>query len=136
MRDKEVNKWLRAAAQRLAAARILFHDDRYLDCMYLAGYAPECALKALILSRVHRHTREKFIQDHFRGAYTHNYEYLKGILKKNWTIGIPPEISRMFQQIATWSTDLRYEVKLRERREAQEFLKSAETILNWVERSL
>jgi HEPN domain-containing protein len=135
MRDKEVNKWLRAAAQRLTSAKILFENSMYLDCMYIAGYASECSFKAMILSRIPSQRRNSYIRKHFRGAVTHDYEYLKHLLKQ-LNVNIPPTVSRTLRTIASWSTDLRYEVGRKKPQEAQEFLSSVKTILNWAERSL
>jgi hypothetical protein len=50
-RKKDIRVFERAAIQRLTAAEFLFQNDFSLDAIYLAGYAGECALKALILRR-------------------------------------------------------------------------------------
>lgn len=42
--------FLRAAAQRLEAAKVLYRETFNLDAQYIGGYAVECALKALILN--------------------------------------------------------------------------------------
>jgi hypothetical protein len=46
-----IGKFLRAAKQRHAVARFLVDDAFCLDAIYLAGYAVECASRALLLQR-------------------------------------------------------------------------------------
>jgi hypothetical protein len=60
----------------LTSASVLWSNQLYLDSMYLAGYTFECALKALILSRVPIRQRPEFLREYFHGAVAHNYEYL------------------------------------------------------------
>jgi HEPN domain-containing protein len=135
MRDKQVNKLLRAADQRLTAAGVLFQNDMFLESMYLAGYVPECGLKAVILSRVPVKDRIKYQRRHFRGASAHRYEYLKRLLRE-LGVGILLPVARSLRIIESWSTDLRYEVGRKSPEEAGEFLSAARVVRDWVRRSL
>lgn len=135
MRDKDVNKFLRAAEQRLVSAEILFNHEMYLDCMYVAGYSPDCALKALILSRMPIGKRREYARKNFHGATAHNYEYLKNLLRQ-LHVNTSSMISAALRKIASWSTDLRYEVGRRKPREASDFLRAARTVVAWCERSI
>ncbi len=135
MQDKEVNRFRRAAGQRLTSAEILYKSRMYLDCMYIAGYSTECVLKALILARVPPSKRTRFVREHFRGAVAHDFEYLKGLLR-NLGVALPTREARMLRAIASWTTDLRYEVGLRKASEAQSFLDAVRTIRDWAERTL
>jgi hypothetical protein len=135
MLDKDVTNYLRAAEQRLTSAEVLYKNDLYLDCIYIGGYVVECALKALILARIPKNNRLSYELDYFRGSVAHDYEYLKGLLNKQGIVK-PREVIKPFQKIATWSTDLRYEVGRGNPKEADAFLISVKVILDWVKRSI
>jgi HEPN domain-containing protein len=47
---KEPQRFFRAAQQWLAEAQFLLQNDYTTAAVYLAGYAVECMLKALILA--------------------------------------------------------------------------------------
>ncbi len=134
-RDKDVNKWLQAAKQRLTTAEFLAENRMYLDSMYLAGYCPECVLKAVIISRVSKHKRERYVKEHFRSARGHDYEHLKELLLKDFKVRLPDEIAALLHQTA-WTTDLRYAVGRKDAREAETFLDTCHQILKWGERSV
>jgi HEPN domain-containing protein len=135
MRDKEVRRFLRAARQRLTSASILFEHDMFLDCMYLAGYAVECALKSMILANVPLRSRRRYEATYFRGAVAHDFEYLNALLRKRRVV-VPVATAHELRRITAWSTDLRYEVGQRPSREAQRYVNSARQILAWAERSV
>lgn len=132
MQDSQIRKLLKAGKQRFLSAEILFRNDRFLDAMYLAGYAPECALKALLLTNVPVGQRKSFVADRFRSAKAHDFEYLKALLKDRG-INIPVPVAEELVQIGTWSTDLRYETGLGSIREAESFLRAAKTVVEWAE---
>jgi HEPN domain-containing protein len=135
MKDKEVNQFLRAAEQRFSSATILLHNSMWFDAAYLSGYVPECALKALILSKVRPQSRQDFKSEHFRGNRAHNYDYLKGLIK-NLGIVLPIDVAMAIKRIASWSTDMRYEAGRGNAEESELFLKSAKIVLDWVKRSV
>lgn len=99
--------------------------------MYLAGYAVECALKALILERTAPADRYQVLQDITSGRKMHDLEALRGRLRRlNRTI--PLEINRRLRR-STWSTALRYESGRGDTGETVAFLKTARAIIDWVD---
>ena len=129
MDDRDVSKLLRAAGQRLTSAQILYDNSAYLDSTYIAGYSVECSLKAVIIGRTPATRRQEF-----KGKIAHNYEYLKDLLKKK-NVNTSP-ISIALRRIATWSTDLRYDVGRGDAGTAEQFLAAAREIYNWAQRNL
>ncbi len=129
----EVQKFKRAAGQRLTAAGLLLGRAN-LDAMYLAGYVVECALKALLLARTPQGQRDQIRQTFFRGAHGHDLEAIKEALRKRGC-PMPREEAIVFRDIA-WSPALRYEAGHRPDEEAEAALARAGAILKWVERSL
>jgi hypothetical protein len=109
--SKAVRKFRRAAEQRWLTARWLFDQSTFhLDAMYLGGYAVECSLKALILKRTPASGFEAVYVEITAGKKAHDFEFLKALLRrKPISIAIPKAVMESFQQVATWSTDLRYE---------------------------
>lgn len=129
MADKDVEKLLRVAVQRLTSAQVLYDNSLYLDCTYLAGYSVECSLKALVLGRTPARQRHKF-----RGKKAHDYEHLRALLKKR-NVDTSP-ISSALRKVASWSTDLRYETGRGNAQTAEEFLAAAKEIYAWARRSI
>ena len=92
MSNKEILKWYvhgvapcsrkqecfnQSARQRLEDGQFLFEGRRNTGAVgYLAGYAVECMLKAMILSALPARKR-KMMLDSFRGQQAHDYEWLK-----------------------------------------------------------
>ncbi len=125
----------RAAWQRLEAAEFLIGSEAYaLDAVYLAGYAVECAIKAIIINRTPKKQRPALAES-FRGSIAHNFEYLKALLSKR-KCRIPPDVIEGMRPIMWWSTDLRYQVGKVDYNEATAALKAAKCVLEWMERSL
>lgn len=140
--EKQMRLFHRAADQRLTTAEFLLEHEFYLDAVYLAGYAVECAMKALALRWTPRNEWERVLgQVTEAGAKGHNFEYLKNILKerrrgKNRTdreiLGV---LTVHLRKVAAWSTDLRYEVGTLKPREAEEFFAAAKAIRDACARS-
>lgn len=100
--------YLTVARQWLDVAEFLIDSGYTRDGMYLAGYAIECSLKALILhltAEAHRETMFKRIS---RGEQMHYQETLGGILKGEYGIGYPLDLAKRFRRLK-WRTSLRYE---------------------------
>jgi HEPN domain-containing protein len=137
-REKAVRKFRRAAEQRwLTAHWILSESEYYLDAVYLAGYAVECSLKALIFRRTSNRAFEKMYEEVTSGKKAHDFEFLKGLLKRPAiNLVFPKEVMEPFRRVASWSTDLRYESGILEYDEANEFLDAVTVIRTWVERLL
>lgn len=88
MPEDIISKWLGIARQKLASAAILLDEGQRLDSMYIAGYAPECAIKALILSLLPDMAHESFINAYFKRAEGHKLETLRqsyrGLFRSNY----------------------------------------------------
>lgn len=131
MNDPSIEQFLRAAQQRLTAARVLFDNGLYLDAMYLAGYVPECSLKALLLSFVPARERRSFLRRQFRGAVAHSVEHLLAQLRRRKVSVSEPAIIAI-RKTRAWTSELRYASGLMDRKEAWDFIVSTELILKWV----
>lgn len=124
----------RAATQRLATAEFLFQHGYNLDAYYLAGYAIECTLKAMILDKTSELERSSQLERITGGKKMHSSEILLGILKD---LGkpIPPKLASQLRR-GNWSTDLRYESGRIPTSETRGFLKTAQATYNWVKGEL
>jgi len=125
-----------AAAQRLMAAKTLFHQTLTLDAQYLGGYVVECSLKALILDKTPDTEKDDTLKKIIKGAKMHDPEKLLELL---WERGVKPPVDlrkRMARFVGTWATDLRYETGRRDTGETRAFLNTAEAVYDWVEASL
>lgn len=108
---------------------------RTTGAIYLGGYAVECVLKSLILLAVPVGEREETF-DRFRGAHAHNLESLKAQYQSASGTTFPRLVSKSFVRVYSWSTDLRYETKAVQFREAELFLTAAVDIIRWAEERL
>jgi len=127
-------EFLKAAKQRLITATFLL-DNRYnLDAMYLAGYAVECSLKALILEKTAHADRSEMLRSISSGRQMHDPEIL-GELLKNLNNPIPLHLVKRFRRFG-WSTDLRYQTGRTSSSETRGFLKAAKDTNKWVEGQL
>ena len=116
--------FLRAGRERLDDARVLSDQGRYAGAVYLAGYAAECGLKALLLSAVPT-AREREVIDSFRGAAAHNLYALRARYANERGPDFPPEAARAFGEVADWAVRLRYDPRRAAAREAERFVASA-----------
>ncbi len=128
----------RAANQRRDTAAYLLNSgfsDKYLDAVYLAGYAAECALKSLILRRTPKTRRPGVLAELTTGARAHDFTVLSRLLT---TKGCSPprEIREHLVSIGReWRTDLRYVGSSIRLSEGEEFLRRVDAVCNWVQRS-
>ncbi len=127
-------RYRRAAEDRLKAARLLLQHNFCLDAMYLAGYVAECALKALILRRTTSKDVKRVFSDISRGARAHNLEQLKSRVRARGQI-MPDEVAEGFTRLASWSTDLRYQVREVESTDAKRVVLAATAVYDWVKRN-
>ena len=120
--------FLRAAQQRFTAAGVLFSNGFNLEAVYLAGYAIECSLKAVIL-RCTSQSEHDTIVARFKKRGGHDFEALKQLLS-NHKINIPSPLNEKLRRDA-WSTDLRYRVGTLPAEDAEAFMAAAEAALQW-----
>jgi hypothetical protein len=97
----------RCARERLEEAKVLLQHRYPTGAVYLAGYAVECGLKALILNRVPRAKHEEIVAN-FRGARSHDFEWLRRFYRRLGAPMFPQEVNAMFLIVDDWSTNLRY----------------------------
>lgn len=110
-------------------------NNRYnLDAMYLAGYAVECTLKALILELTPIGDKADTLKKITSGKKMHSPEVLGSILKDLGS-PIPIELVRRFRR-SGWSTALRYESGRTDTGETRGFWKTAKMAFEWVEEQL
>ena len=131
--DEDARKFHRAATERLEDARTLAVAGRHQGALYLAGYAIECALKALLLERTPPKRRAVLLLT-FRGVGGHDYGRLRVRLAERGVLPGPRERAA-FVDVRRWDTSLRYDPARGDAAEIRVFLAAAVTILTWVERS-
>ena len=126
----EVTRYRRAAERRLEDARFLAGGvrERQTGAVYLAGYAAECGLKALLLSV----TREADQPD---SIYSHSLLALRDACRRAG-VNLPREEDRRINDLADWDTTLRYNPGDTDPRDAADFLGKAAALLQFIRRSL
>jgi HEPN domain len=141
-RDQDVRRFDRVARQRYAEAEFLAANRFTTAAVYLGGYAVECALKALAISRTPRGRRGRLMET-FRGNLGHDLEYLAATARKGGgrvarreqitaAGGLPPNVRQCLRRVSSWSTDLRYNPGELKVDDARTFLEAAAVILAWV----
>src|SRR5437660_810220 len=126
---REIRRFLRAAEARLEEAQFLLANQYTTAAVYLAGYAVECAFKALILSSepASRHVATVLS---FRGAKAHDFEWLRKQLARRH-FSIPAPIEQQLQTTAWWTTGLRYTPRRIKETDAGDFVATAEELVRW-----
>jgi HEPN domain-containing protein len=132
--SQDVRRFKVAALQRFEDAQILLDNDRATGAVYLAGYAVECLLKAVLLDRTPK-SKQQAIWDSFRGKAGHNLDSLQYAVRRAG-VPLPSELHRDFLKVSSWTTDLRYYTGSKKRDDAQDFLQSAARVLKWLEGQL
>jgi HEPN domain-containing protein len=100
------------AIARLDDAKLLLRRRRDASAYYLAGYAVEFALKAVIAHRIERHVLPE--PRFFREAYHHDLERLVGAAKLRAELDTARRASPRFNAnwtiVSEWSVESRYEL--------------------------
>lgn len=123
-------KFYRVAYQRFEEAEVLFNAGFYIGAIYLAGYAVECMLKALILNSLPDKEHE-IVESEFRGQRAHQFEWLRLRYAQTNAPGLPAAVSESLAIVSTWDTELRYRPGLGEPKDASRFLQEVKVILEW-----
>ena len=131
-RTTEARPYYRAAKQRYDDAKFLLEAGRTTGAVYLAGYAVECILKALILDNVGSHLRRNVLGD-FGGSRAHSIEWLTSLYRRHVMTMIPKSITQHLARVASWSTDLRYASGFVKSRDADEFIESVDAVMTWAD---
>src|SRR2546427_108452 len=127
---REIRRFQRAADARLGEALFLLANQYTTAAVYLAGYAVECALKALILSSEPASRHEETLLT-FRGAKAHDFNWLRRQLgRRRMPLPLPVEVR--LRTADWWTTDLRYTPRNIEETEARIFLTTADELVRWV----
>jgi len=92
----------------------------------------ECILKALIFSVVPAAQTEAVLGT-FRGVRAHDYNWLRDQYRLKGGASFPGQVNRDFTLVSEWTTDLRYEPAAFRESEGEEFLESADRIIEWAE---
>lgn len=129
-----IRLFLNVALQRFEDAQILLRNNRSTGALYLAGYAVECALKALLLANCPT-SEHRAIIDSFRGKIGHNLESLKHKLQTRG-VHFPSEVAKSLRRVGSWSPELRYVAGRQNLKETQAFVEATVQVIQWVERSL
>lgn len=114
-------RFYRASLQRFEEAELLFDNSYYMGATYLAGYAVECILKALILNSVPS-SHQSDVAREFRGQRAHDFQWLRRRYAQTQAPGITEDIRRRLLYVSTWETALRYEPRKGKATDAQQFL--------------
>ncbi len=133
--DPGIPRFRLTAMQRLEDAEILRRNRRFTGAMYMASYAVECILKALLLSRI-PNRKQNEVTNRFRGSIAHNFDWLRHELGKR-KVGIPRELERDFIKVNTgWAVKLRYLAGPKRADEADSFLEAVTRLVRWADRSI
>lgn len=130
----EVKRYFKAARLHFGDAKVLVKASRANGCIYLAGYAVECALKALLLSCVPP-AGQRALSGSFRGRDWHSYDHLKEELRRKG-VSAPDDINRQLTTVNTWSVEMRYAPVKRRKADAVAILGATKEIVRWVQRTI
>lgn len=128
----EARPFYQSAWQRLEDAEYLLNVKRTTGAVYLAGYAVECLLKALILAATSRGQR-RAVADTFRGAKAHDLDWLRVKYLRTGGPPVPADVLQAFSVVNRWTTVLRYLARAIELAEARAFFRAVSRITGWAD---
>lgn len=130
--DIEARRFYRVAYQRLEDGSLMLEKlGRPKGAVYLAGYAVECILKALLLAATPLHDRSVVARS-FRGAIAHDLRWLRNQLSAR-NVTMPLRVKQELTYVESWSVELRYEPGEGGYEDAQQFTSSTRVILDWAD---
>lgn len=129
---REARLYYRAAKQRWQDADILLQAGRRTGAVYLAGYAVECYLKALLLTVTAAGERRQTLES-FRGQRGHNLAWLRDSYVALTGTSLPPAVRQHLALLSAWSTDLRYETGTLQAVETREFFEAVRATSAWAD---
>jgi len=130
--DIDARRYYRVALQRLEDGSLMLDKlDRPKGAVYLTGYAAECILKTLLLVFTPARDRPALLRS-FCGAVAHDIGWLRTRLTERG-VSFPPLVAKELTYVASWSVDLRYEPGVGDREDAQRFIESTRSILQWAD---
>jgi hypothetical protein len=100
--------------------------------VYIGGYAVECTLKAVYLSRVDKGRHPAVIEGKFKGL-GHNLDGCCDSLRELFGNDMPPPLRKVFRTLVLteWRVDMRYMPGRKLLDDARYFLGVVEDILTW-----
>ena len=133
--SRHVRLFLRVATLRFAEAERLRGLGLTLAAVYLAGYAVECVLKALLSAHPEHRQAAELAQ--FRGQSAHDYSAL--LARYRAATGgrrQPQEVTQSLIILGGWKTDLRYRPVADYDGDVDSFFASARVVSDWARRSV
>lgn len=127
------------AAQKLSAAHLLMQNDMYDDAYYLAGYAIELYLKALVCKTLRIDdffTFNKGAKEMYRPFKTHGYFellILSGIYPEYMAAYGEPDFVAKWSIISGWTEESRYKCD-KGAKDVKEFVTLAEEFCKWIQK--
>lgn len=120
------------ARRRLEDARILLDNNRRDGARYLAGFAVECLLKALILAQSTPRQRPTLVT-RLKGEFGHDLDALRKEIARR---GLHPGDAELqaFRRLATWDNNDRYDPQLQSQEVAEATCTAAELLFGWADR--
>lgn len=134
-RSKHVRYYVRAADLRLGDADFLRTGGRLPGSVYLAGYAVECLLKALILALVDEHEQPD-VMKHFHGGAGHDFDGLRSLYRRSRGANFSTEVNAAFIMVRSWETSLRYESRADLFEDADDFFDAIDVIIRWAKQRI
>jgi hypothetical protein len=131
-KSKHVRLFRSAAIARLEEAEYLRTGSKTVGAVYLAGYAVECMLKALILAALPEHRQPGMI-DQFRGSRAHDFDWLQETYWAGGGAAPPRSVVAAFAAVDVWGTELRYNPRVKYSGNADDFFAAVADIVAWVE---
>ncbi len=125
-------KFYRVALQRQEDAEILMRNNRFGAAVYLAGYAVECMLKALVLASSPASRQEEIVRG-FRGARGHSFDALREEYKRCGMAPIPKDVAEALLIVNRWDVDLRYEPSAPRPKLVRRFVEAGKRVCDWAE---
>jgi hypothetical protein len=127
-RSQAAKRFHRCALQRFVEADVLREAEFTNGAVYLAGYAVECGLKALLLDVLPPSKHLATIAS-FRGLKAHDYEWLRSRYYSNGGPGFTLRANQDFNLVNDdWAIDLRYD-PAKAHPEAEAFFCAAKNLL-------
>ncbi len=128
----EARRFYRAAFQRFREAEVLLTAGYTTGSIYLAGYAVECILKALILAATPAGEHVAVLKT-FKGGKAHDYEWRRAVYLTRGVASFPRQVNRQFNLINDRSTELRYSPRTARGDEAEAFTQAALGTVLWAD---
>lgn len=119
------------ARQRLDDARVLVENGRTNGSIFLAGFAVECLLKALILVNSTPRERPRLLE-RLKAEFGHNLDALRREAARRG-VHLGPAERAAFVPLNSWNNNIRYEARVQSLQAGRAVLAAAEVLFQWAE---